>query len=168
MSALLDDVRRLLARDLAGFSREIEQFDDDESVWRTVPGVTNSAGTLALHVCGGLQHFIGGALGSTGYIRDREAEFASRGGSRASLRALIEQTSAVVDRTLASLSDEILAQPMPVPVGPYQLRTGLFLMHLAVHLGFHLGQAGYVRRMVTGKGTSTDPIPLAPLVDSLR
>jgi len=162
---MLDDVRRLLARDLAGFAREIEQFDDDESVWRTAPGVTNSAGNLALHVCGGLQHFIGNALGSSGYVRDRDAEFATRSGSRAALQALIHDTAAVVDRTLSSLGDDRIDQPMPVPAGPYRLRTGLFLLHLAVHLGFHLGQAGYVRRIVTGKGTSTDPVPLAPLVD---
>ena len=161
---MVDDVRRLLLRELAGFRREIEQFDDDETIWRTLPGVANSAGNLALHVCGGLLHFVGAVLGSTGYVRDRDAEFASRGKSRAEVCAVIDDTSSVVDRTLTSLDADVLGRLMPVP-GGHELRTGIFLLHLATHASFHLGQAGYLRRVLTGKGTSVGPVPLAPLVD---
>ena len=41
-------------------------------------------------------------------------------------------------------------------------------MHLAVHLGFHLGQAGYLRRVVTGDGRSSGALPLAALADRRR
>jgi hypothetical protein len=36
-------------------------------------------------------------------------------------------------------------------------------MHLAVHLGFHLGQAGYLRRVVTGDARSSGPVALSEL-----
>ena len=69
---LTDDIAALLVRDLEGFQREISLFPDDGSVWRTLPGVTNSAGNLALHVAGNIQYFIGAVLGGSGYRRDRD------------------------------------------------------------------------------------------------
>ena len=42
-------------------------------------------------------------------------------------------------------------------------RTGMFLLHLSGHAAFHLGQAGYLRRVITGDATSSGPIPLQPL-----
>src|SRR5436305_6534582 len=35
----------------------------------------NSVGHLVLHLTGNLSHFVGGQLGQTGYVRDREREF---------------------------------------------------------------------------------------------
>jgi hypothetical protein len=63
MSDMTNDVTKLLIRELEGFKRELALFPDDESVWRTAPGVTNSAGNLALHVAGGLQYLVGAVLG---------------------------------------------------------------------------------------------------------
>jgi hypothetical protein len=37
-------------------------------------------------------------------------------------------------------------------------------MHLAVHLGYHLGQIDYHRRAVTGDSASVDALSLQPLV----
>jgi len=160
----IDDVRRLLLRELAAFRREIEQFDDDDTMWGTLPGVTNSAGNLALHVCGGLLHFVGAVLGQTGYQRDRDAEFASRNQTRDDVCAVIDNTMHVVDRTLTALDAGALERPIATPLGQ-DVRTGIFLLHLATHASFHLGQAGYLRRVLTGKGTSVAPVALAPLVD---
>lgn len=42
--------------------------------------------------------------------------------------------------------------------------TSVFLVHLGAHLAFHLGQAGYLRRIVTGSNTSTGPVPIAGMV----
>jgi hypothetical protein len=51
---------------------------------------------------------------------------------------------------------------------PVTLRTGWFLLHLGTHLAFHLGQAGYLRRMITGDSASTSPISLKVLGDRLN
>ena len=158
-----EEVRRLLARELAAFEREVLMFPDDESLFRTLPGVTNSAGNLALHVCGNLKHFVGAVLGETGYARNREAEFAARSGRREDVARELRETREVVSATLARLPKEALERTYPKPVGELTLPCGLFLVHLAVHLGFHLGQAGYLRRAVTGDVRSSGAVALSEL-----
>jgi hypothetical protein len=157
------DIRTLLARDLRGFAREVELFPDDESLFRTVPGVTNSAGNLALHVCGNLKHFVGAVLGGTGYVRQRELEFSARSGRREDVARELRETAEVVTKALERVPPEALAKPYPQPVAQMQLPCSLFLTHLAVHLAFHLGQAGYLRRIVTGDSRSSGPVALAEL-----
>jgi hypothetical protein len=103
IAAMTDDVSRLLARELSAFVREVELFPDDERLFRTLPGVTNSAGNLALHVSGNLKHFLGAVLGGTGYVRDREAEFGARSGRREDAVRELRETATVVADTLGRL-----------------------------------------------------------------
>jgi hypothetical protein len=163
MSEISKDITALLTRELDGFKRELDLFPDEDSVWRTVPGVTNSAANLALHVAGGLQYLVGSLLGGTGYVRDRDAEFNRRGGTRADVHAELDRALAVVRDVLSRVSDDTLASPFPEPVLGVTFGTRLFLLHLCAHAAFHLGQAGYLRRALTGDVRSSGPIPLAPL-----
>jgi len=66
---------------------------------------------------------------------------------------------------LAGLPQDALARTYPEPIANLQLPCGRFLMHLAVHLGFHLGQAGYLRRAVTGDARTAGTVPVAALAD---
>ena len=143
-------LRGLLLRDLRALRREIEAYPDDESPWQRLPGLPNAAGNLALHLAGNLRHYIGARLGGSGYVRDREAEFSRRGLPRDVLCREVDDAIAVVDRTLAGLGAAQLDRTFPEPVGGWNLRTGEFLLHLAAHLGYHLGQIDYHRRVVTG------------------
>ncbi len=120
---LMGDVAIMLVRELEGFQREIALFPDDESVWRTVPGVTNSAGNLALHVAGGLQHFIGHVLGGSAYVRNRETEFGRRSGTRSDVAAEITTAIAVVREVLPRLSVSRLEEMFPEPVMGKPFRT---------------------------------------------
>jgi hypothetical protein len=156
-------IATLLTRELDAFERELQLFPDDASVWRTVPGITNSAGTLAVHVSGNLLHFVGAVLGSSDYIRNRPGEFSVRDIPRALLIADIGRARDAVARVVPQLADTDLSQPYPEEVGSVRMVTGLFLTHLSVHLGYHLGQAGYLRRVLTGDPQSTSPLPLQPL-----
>jgi uncharacterized damage-inducible protein DinB len=162
---LIDDVRRLMVRELEAFAREVELFPDDEGLWRTLPGVTNSAGNLALHVCGNLRHFVGAVLGGTGYVRDRPAEFAVRTARREDVARQLRETAGVVATTLARVPESALDAPYPEPHDGVQLPCGRFLMHLCVHLAFHLGQAGYLRRVLTGDPRTSGAISLKALAD---
>jgi hypothetical protein len=162
---MIDDVRRLLVRELEAFAREIELFPDDEAVWRTAPGITNSAGNLALHACGNLKHFVGAVLGDTGYVRKRDQEFATRAGTREELVREIRWTRDVVEAVLPRVPEDALAAPYPQPVGGVELPCGRFLLHLATHLSFHLGQASYLRRFLTGDARSSSPVAIAALAD---
>lgn len=158
------NLRVLFAREIAAFEREVERFPDDAVLWKTLPGIANSAGNLAAHVCGNLQHYIGHMLGGTDYVRNREYEFGRRTGTRAELVAELRKTAAVVDRVLAGLDEDALARDYTALKPGLTVRTDRTLLHLLTHLGFHLGQAGYLRRTLTADATSTGAISL----DALR
>jgi hypothetical protein len=157
------DLTVALVRELEGFKRELALFPDDETVWTASSGVTNSAGNLALHVAGNLQYFIGTVLGGTAYVRNRELEFGQRSGPRENVYAELDAAIAVVRRVLPSISNDRLGQEFPEQLMGMKFRTSTFLVHLCAHAGFHLGQAGYLRRILTGDSTSSSPIPLQPL-----
>jgi hypothetical protein len=157
------DLARILIRELEGFARELQLFPDDVSAWKTVPGVTNSAANLALHVAGNLQYHIGTLFGGTGYIRNREAELGRRSGARAEIVAELDAAIRVVGDVLPKISAERFDAEFPEPVMGMRFRTSLLMLHLCAHAGFHLGQAGYLRRVITGDATSSGPIPLGPI-----
>lgn len=147
---LIDAVRHALIRDLGGFALQLEAYPDDASVWALPPNIPNSTGTLTLHACGNLRHFIGGVLGGSGYVRDRDAEFSTRDLPRVELEMLVAVTRDEVSRALEHLDPALLPLDYPLPIQHRILSTGAFLVHLAAHLGYHLGQADIHRRIVTG------------------
>lgn len=161
MNDFAADCATLLARELDGFAAEVDLFPDDESLWRTPPGVANSAGNLAMHVAGNLQHFIGAILGKTGYVRDRDLEFSRRAGSREMVRAELARAEGVVADVLPRLDESVLSADYPlVMIEGKRIATRLYLHHLCVHAGFHLGQAGLVRRTLLQNPRSSGPLSL--------
>jgi uncharacterized damage-inducible protein DinB len=164
--ALALDIATLLVRELRGFQRELELFPDDASAWQTMPGITNSAGNLALHVSGNLQHYVGAILGGTSYLRRREVEFDRRSGSRSELGAELEVAIRVVQSVVPGLSEQRFQRMYPAAeVDGRQIRTGLFLIHLCTHAAYHLAQAGSLRRALTGDTRSSGAIPLSALAE---
>lgn len=163
--SITQDLTLMLTRELDGIAREIEAFPDDASIWRVCPGVSNAAGNLALHVAGNLQHFVGGLLGHTGYLRDREKEFGRRSGTRAEVIEELGRARMVVAQVLPSLPPATLSAGMAHDQLPRPVRAQRMLIHLAAHAGFHLGQIGYLRRILTGENRSVGPLPVTTLAD---
>ena len=157
------DLSRLINRELASLRDELLAYPDERALWDTPTGLPNSAGNLALHLVGNLRFFIGTQLGATGFVRDRDAEFAKRGVPRTEIVKSIETAADEVTRTLATLDAAQLERVFPVEVGGHKIQTGLFLQHLASHLAYHLGQVDYHRRVVTGNAVSVGAIPVPPL-----
>lgn len=152
---IVPSLRAVLLRDLRAFRRELELFPDPSSLWAVPPGVSNSAANLALHVAGNLQHFVGAVLGGSGYLRDREAEFARRDGSLEELLEELARAEEAVVSVLPRLDAAALAAPYPAAPGGVQVSTGTCLLQLSAHLAFHLGQAGILRRALTGSPTTS-------------
>jgi hypothetical protein len=163
MPAHAADMSTLLLRDLAALRRELDAYPDDDSVWALPPGLPNSAGTLALHLCGNLRHFVGARLGGSGYVRNREREFSARGLSREALRAEIAEADAAVRRVLPALDDAALDAPYPDALANHTYGTGDFILHLCSHFAYHLGQVDYHRRIVTGVNESIGAMALMEL-----
>lgn len=160
------DLKTIMARELRALARELQAYPDDASVWRTFPGIPNSAGTLVLHLAGNLRYYIGTKLGGGGYVRDRQAEFSRRDLPRRELLAEVERAIAAVEDTLPRVSDQMLAGDYPEPVGGKTVRTGEFLLHLATHLGWHLGQLDYHRRMITADAGKIGAIAIGELASA--
>lgn len=149
-SALAADLAAILDRDLRALRRELEAYPDERQIWQEVPGMANSAGTLALHLAGNLQHYIGARWAGTGYVRDRDAEFTRRAVPRAELVAEIERARAAVAAGLARVGPDALDADYPETIAQARIRTGDYLVHLCTHFAYHLGQLDAHRRFVTG------------------
>lgn len=156
-------IAAVFLRELDALTHELDTYPTDADLWRVVPGVSNAAGTLALHLAGNLRHFVGGVLGGTGYERDRNAEFATRDVSKSALLAEMALARRDVAVALEGLDEDALRQDYPTPVGKFTVTTGEFLIHLVSHLAYHLGQVDYHRRFLTGTGAVPGVIALAAL-----
>jgi len=145
LSALLTE---FYERDLMKVKEELNLYADEQSVWTLKPGINNSAGTLGLHITGNLLHFIGAVLGKTGYIRDRDKEFSLRNVSRQELNRQLDETIEVIRKTLPGITDVQMEETFPIELNKKTVTTGYVVVHLAIHLGYHLGQISYHRRMI--------------------
>ncbi|HJR15651.1 MAG TPA: DinB family protein [Gemmatimonadales bacterium] len=153
---LQESIAAILDRDLRALRREVEAYPNEQALWQEVPGIANVAGTLVLHLAGNVQHYVGARLGQTGYIRNRPAEFTRRDVSRAELVREIEAARAAVRSALSGSTVPNLEAEFPEVVGSAKVNTGDYLVHLATHFAYHLGQIDYHRRVVTGQGTTID------------
>jgi hypothetical protein len=161
--AFAADLAALLDRDLRALRRELEAYPEERQIWQPVPGLSNTAGTLALHLAGNLQHYIGARWGGTGYVRDRDAEFARRDVPRAELVAGIEQARMAVAAGLGAVGADELDAEYPELIAGCRIRTGDYLVHTAVHLAYHLGQVNAHRRVVTGNAEGLGAVTPAEL-----
>ncbi|GAA4363143.1 hypothetical protein GCM10023185_31650 [Hymenobacter saemangeumensis] len=145
---LTNTLRNLFARDLRKLKAELEQYQQPAVIWHTERGIANSAGNLCLHLVGNLNTYLGAVLGNSGYVRNRALEFSAKDLTRTELLHSLDATLAVVDEALASLSEEQLQSEYPVLVFEQPMTTEYFLVHLASHLAYHLGQVNYHRRLL--------------------
>jgi uncharacterized damage-inducible protein DinB len=155
--SITNDLAALFSRDLSKLSREIAAFPDDEMLWRTLPGITNPAGNLALHLEGNLREFIGRQLGNLPYTRARELEFSLKGIGRDELAARMAALQRTIPAVVEGLSSERMEAEYPQTVFEKPMSTRHFLIHLYGHLNWHLGQIDYLRRILTGDGAIKPP-----------
>jgi len=127
---------------------EMVQPLSDEQLWRKPLEPGNSIGHLILHLTGNLNHFVGGQLGRTGYVRDREREFTeTQRPDRATLLANLDAALATFRQVVSGLTESDLAAPHP------EGRFGTVyqaLVHLVAHFALHRGQMTYIARLVSG------------------
>ena len=142
---LAQELAALFARDLAKLRQEIEAFGD--GLWAVLPGVTNSAGNLALHLEGNLREYIGRQLGGIAYERKRPLEFSTKDIPVPELIARITSLEAAIPTVVSQLTDDTLSAIYPENVLGEPLSTRRFLIHIHGHLTYHLGQINYLRRI---------------------
>jgi uncharacterized damage-inducible protein DinB len=144
-----ESVKEILIRDLKKLRDEISFYPAEEKLWIIDRQIKNSAGNLCLHLLGNLNHFIGAVLGGSSYKRNREAEFTEKNIPSIELLKRIDQTIEIVSSTLSSLNNDELEKVFPEKILTENVTTGFFLIHLAAHLNYHLGQINYHRRLLS-------------------
>lgn len=145
---LIPEIQKVFAKDLQKLKEEISLYKNEATIWQVEKGIANSAGNLCLHLVGNLNHFIGATLGNTGYVRNRDAEFASKNIPQHELIKMVEDTISMIETVLPSIKEEQLAGEYPLIVFKDKMTTSYFLVHLVGHLGYHLGQVNYHRRLL--------------------
>ncbi len=145
---MIETLQILFKRDLLKLKTEIESYQSEENIWKISKHISNSAGNLCLHLIGNLNHFIGAITGKTGYIRNREAEFSLKNVPRTQLTEMIDNTILVIEITLNNLNEDDLKKEYPLVVFEDKMSTEFFFTHLTAHLGYHLGQINYHRRLL--------------------
>ncbi len=139
---------QLYERELNAVIKELNTFNSEENIWKTVPGISNSAGNLCLHLIGNLNHFIGATLANSGYLRNRELEFTAKNISRELLVKDLHSTIKLLNTSLQSINEDVLNSDFPLQLNNTTYSTNQMLHHLLSHLSYHLGQINYLRRIL--------------------
>ena len=145
---IIDILKTLFKRDLEKLIEEISLYKNEKAIWRVEGHIANSAGNLTLHIIGNLNAFIGAVIGESGYIRNRAEEFSLKDISRDELIRKLRETVTVVESSLSKMRPERLGEEYPVLVFAEKMSTEFFMIHLATHLAYHLGQVNYHRRLL--------------------
>lgn len=146
---ILNDFKFMFLRDLGRLKDELHGYSNESDMWQLVPGTTNSAGNLALHLIGNLRHFIGNELGKSGYVRKRDDEFNLKNILLSDLDSLIKVCSDEVAAAFDNNDQSVLSQEFPKEVSGQIRHTSFALLHLLGHFSYHLGQINYHRRFIT-------------------
>lgn len=145
---MVQSLIKLFKRDLDKVKTELQSYNDESTIWLTTEKISNCSGNLALHLVGNLNHFIGATLGNTDYVRERNLEFSQKNVSVSEIIMLLEDTKAMIEKTLSSLSNSDLQKEYRRNPFEDYMTTEYFLLHLKSHLAYHFGQINYHRRFL--------------------
>jgi hypothetical protein len=121
-----NEIALIYDRDLTKLQEEIKSFNNEENLWKTFGEIKNSSGNLALHIIGGLNYLIGTTLAQTGYLRNRDLEFAVMGIDRNVIVNDFEQLRSILKKTILSLSEDQFNLPYPIFLTKKTLPQSMF------------------------------------------
>ncbi len=118
----------------------------EEQFWTNPFPYGNSVGHLLLHLTGNLNHNIGALIAGTGYVRDRDREFAeSERPSKQDLLKRFRETAAMVVSTIRNQSPADWSAPFQAERSKARTRLGI-LFACATHLRLHEGHMQYLSK----------------------
>jgi uncharacterized damage-inducible protein DinB len=122
---------------------------DEDRIWSRGGGNENAVGNLVLHLCGNLRQWIVTGLGGAADVRQRDAEFAARGGTAPDeLAAKLHATVAEAAQVIASLPPLRLSQTTVIQ--GYEVSGLEAIYHVVEHFSMHTGQVLFATKMLTG------------------
>lgn len=122
----------------------------EEQVWAKGSANENAVGNLVVHVCGNISQWLISGIGGVPNTRDRDAEFARRGGfSIQELQLLLQRT---VDEGMAVIrvqTAESLERRIEVQL--YEISVLEAIYHVVEHFAGHTGQVIFATKLMTGE-----------------
>lgn len=121
----------------------------DEQIWMRNSDSQNSIGNLVLHLTGNVRQWIGFGVAGQPDTRQRDAEFAARGGVQPGL--LIEKLRSTVSdgaAIITALSTQQLAERTTVQ--KYTMTKLEAIYHVVEHFSGHTGQIIFATKLLTG------------------
>ena len=160
-ASILADVSDALHRQLLDFStRKLQQMTSrieaclgkltDDQIWARGGENENAVGNLILHLSGNVRQWIVSGVGERPDKRDRDAEFAARGGmSVVELAAKLRATVAEAVTVLDAVTAERLTQR--VVIQQYDVSVLEAILHVVEHFSGHTGQIIFATKILTGE-----------------
>ena len=149
MSALAQTVASEFAAYFQNIAVKLQKWIDplsDEQFWRNPYSYGNSVGHLLLHLTGNLNYYIGAQIAGTGYIRDRDREFAEADRpSKQEVLRNFERAIQLVVETVRKQSAEDWSAPYSAERSKEKNRFAI-LLSCAAHADHHTGQIIYLSR----------------------
>ena len=120
-----------------------------EQIWTRHADNVNSIGNLVLHLCGNVRQWIGFGIGDLADQRDRDGEFAARGGLEPA--ELIERSRKTVSDAIDILGNFDSARLMDkVTIQNIEATKMEAIYQVVEHFAQHTGQIMFITKMVTG------------------
>jgi uncharacterized damage-inducible protein DinB len=120
-----------------------------EQIWARGAENENAIGNLVLHLNGNVRQWIVSTLGGEPDLRDRDSEFAARGG--APPEELAKTLRDTVERGLSIISQLTTAQLTRVYlIQKYEVSGVEAVFHVVEHFSQHTGQIIFATKMITG------------------
>jgi uncharacterized damage-inducible protein DinB len=121
----------------------------EDQIWARGHENENAVGNLALHLAGNIGQWILGPLGGARTKRDRDGEFAARGGFdgkqlASRLSTTVEQATAII----AGLTTEQLTATYKIQNYPVSGVDAVY--HVVEHFAQHTAQIIFATKMLTG------------------
>jgi len=116
----------------------------EQQFWTRPYPYGNSFGHLVLHLAGNLSYYIGAQIANTGYIRDRDREFAEPNPpSKEEALKRLDAAVAMVVETVGAQSPEDWSKPYSAVNTNCKTRLDMVLQ-CAAHMQHHVGQMIYL------------------------
>ena len=120
-----------------------------EQIWTRNADNLNSVGNLVLHLCGNVRQWIGFGIGELADQRDRDGEFAARGGLEPA--ELIQRARQTVSDAIGIIGNFDAARLLEkVTIQNYEVTKMEAIYQVVEHFAQHTGQIMFITKMFTG------------------
>jgi uncharacterized damage-inducible protein DinB len=122
---------------------------NEEQVWARGNENENAIGNLVLHLCGNVRQWIVSGVGGQPDIRERDREFATRGGIPVAelverLRGVVREATSVI----RAVPEERMIDRLVIQNYPVSVMEAVY--HVVEHFSMHTGQILFATKMLTG------------------